>query len=378
MKNFVLIVFSSIFLINIAYAQGNDDRIAIFAENCSKISKDEPKAKSRLRAQDQALFSSIASLSVLELPKKEFDQYDYNKLIYNLSDNYVNDLRTKTISQDDKKICVNVSGYILGKDIISSIIEAKTYSDARKIQNQKDDLGENKYSIPEDIFNEISRDIERIEQNININDIDISEEVELENPVNSEQIKNFVVDEIKYEDDMPSLMKERESFEKAVSKPLSSFETSLKKQNLKSFIYIAPTKFYNNTESNQHSKVIEDELKNNVYLYVTSDKKAADYIIYPNVLRVKVDAINEETNRLQMVTMVEIEDLSDNSKVKEYQNRFTLFTNDDNEQEIAKDLMEKLIIKATSQIMPKIEAKERKKQKINTLPSIITPGNSTL
>lgn len=366
MKKLLLTIFASVFFISIAQAQSNDDKISIFADNCSKVTAGEPKAKSRLRAQDQALFFAISRLEVLQLPKKEFDQYDFNKLIYNLSDNYVNDLKTKTTSQNDQKVCMNISGYIYGKDIISSIIEAKTYSDARKIEKQKEDIIENKYNIPESVFSEINEDIKDIE----IEEIDISKDIYLENPINSSQPQNFTAS-LSYEETKYLENKRREEY-------IQSIENSqiVPEKDERGLVYIESTKFYNDTKSDKLSKVIEEEFKNNAYVFVTNDKKLANYVIYPNILRVKVDSINDETNRLQMVTMIEMEDIDKKSSTREYQNRFTLFSNNDNEQEIAKDLMEKLILKANSQIMQKIESAERKRRTINTLPSIITPNSS--
>ena len=92
------------------------------------------------------------------------------------------------------------------------------------------------------------------------------------------------------------------------------------------------------------------------------------------MLRAKVDPINSNTNRLQMVVSVSGEFVDKESTTTEHQNRFVLFSSDDNEQSVAADLLKKLLEKAAEPIFNKIENSERKKQSNAFLPDIITPA----
>ena len=84
----------------------------------------------------------------------------------------------------------------------------------------------------------------------------------------------------------------------------------------------------------------------NAYFQLTEDRAKADLVIYSKVLRAKVDAINSNTNRLQMVVSVEVKNLADDSSYIEHQNRFILFKSSEDEQKVAAGLMQKLLTKA--------------------------------
>lgn len=401
MKYFLYVFTIIFFSYNIALA--GDEKVSIFAENCSKLSDEEPVAKSRLRAQDQALFSAVASLPVLEIPKKEFNQFDYNNLIYNLSDNYVQDLVTKTSKQTKEKICVSISGYLIGSDIISAVIEAKTSSDKRaKDKPSQEEI--KKQFIEQEIAEVFSKKKEETYNTSNKTEF-YKPEMENEtfkNPINKievykpddETIKDIEENTGYNAKDYTNLENQMGSI-KTIEKNLNTEveikdgstivvnyelpdtdedETEFYNDN-KAQIFISSTKFYNDQTSNQYSKMLEKEYEDNRLLKITNDKNSAKYILQPNILRVKVDPINNQTNRMQMVVMIELEDIKNKSTSKEYQNRFTVFAGEDNEQEIAKDLMQSLLQKANSVILKKIENIEKKEQNTPTLPSVITPTN---
>ena len=145
-------------------------------------------------------------------------------------------------------------------------------------------------------------------------------------------------------------------------------EEADKKDEDITLVYVAPTEFYDNTKSNKHAKILKDKFSESNAFEITNNEKEASYIVKSKVLRAKVDAINNSTNRLQMVIAVELHDVK-NSKtlMTEHQNRFVLFNEMDNEQEVAYKLLKKLISNAGEVAMSKIEVKEKEKIKTSFL-----------
>ncbi|MDR1026455.1 MAG: hypothetical protein LBL47_03555 [Lactobacillus sp.] len=146
-------------------------------------------------------------------------------------------------------------------------------------------------------------------------------------------------------------------------------------KSTKSLVYVAPLEFYNNTRSSQHSQVIRDLFDNSDVVSLTFDPTKADYIVRPKVLRAKVEAVNEENSRLQMVVSIEMEGTKEKNRLTEKQNRFVLFSKAEKEQTVASNLMKKLLDKAGSTIVKRIERDAGKKQKANgnRFDSIISP-----
>ena len=142
-----------------------------------------------------------------------------------------------------------------------------------------------------------------------------------------------------------------------------------KVDNGKTKVFIEKTKFYNNTDTNAFREDIAAPIEENRQLAITNSLSDADYIIKTKVLRAKVDPINKQTNRMQMVVALELIRTTDSSTLTEHQNRFMLFESTENEQSVAVSLLKKLLRKAAGQILPKIKAKPE-----SYIPSsIITP-----
>ena len=95
--------------------------------------------------------------------------------------------------------------------------------------------------------------------------------------------------------------------------------------------------------------------KNKPNVEITEDRAEADYAIYSEVLRAKVDPINDNNNRLQMVISLDLRNAENRSLIMEHQNRFVLFTSDENEQEVAFRLLKKLFNNAAQLLYKKIE-----------------------
>lgn len=254
----------------------DDASLAIYGSACEDIKSDTQNASTRLKATDKACFNAVSSLPEIIDIKSSFDDHDYNVMIYTIVDEYIEDLTTKTIKQDDSQICVEVTGYITPENIGKAI-------DNTIHQPSSDEVAE-KQDTPSDAKEDVS-----VATNKSSPAIDES--------------TNFVV--------------------------LST-------------IYVKPTEFYNNTVSSTHSNILKNILSQNDLIRIVNDESEANFIITPKVLKAKIEQLNTETNRMQMVVALETFDKNSNSLVSEHQNKLIMFSSSDDEQTIAKNLLKKL------------------------------------
>lgn len=320
----------------------DENVIPVYGTACEKIKGDEAKSTARVRVTDKASFLAVSSvLSVLDY-KSDLSEHDYNVMVYNLVDNNVEDMAVRTTKQDDENICVEVTGYI-NKD---SIITA--FNDSISDKPEDTPVSESMTQIVNDV-NKIYADKE----------IDGKYKPAVIPPTDDATLEKYKAPETA-------------SLPKQINQPKPSASQAVV-DDKRGLVYIAPTEFFNNTQSEKHAKILKQLFSKNEYFYITAQKDLADYIVKSKVLRAKVDPINSSTNRLQMVVSVEVEFVDSKTSTTEHQNRFVLFSSDENEQEAAFNLMKKLFEKAGEIIKNKIEQAERKKGNSGLLPQIITP-----
>lgn len=125
-------------------------------------------------------------------------------------------------------------------------------------------------------------------------------------------------------------------------------------------VFIDQVTYYNGTESPKQTSFLKNLFKDNPYFYLTEDKELADYTIFPKLLKAKVDALDSSHKRLQMVVTLDVSGIEpDITSV--HQNRFLLFSAEDDEQEIAARLIKKLLDQAAKDTLRLIEHKEQLK-----------------
>lgn len=137
-----------------------------------------------------------------------------------------------------------------------------------------------------------------------------------------------------------------------------------KPENL-SLLAINPLEYYTGSKSLKFARLLKQRFNNNPYFYLTDDSEIADYVITPKVLKAKVDNLDAEHKRLQMVVILEIKGLKSTDIVHEQQNRFVLFKAEEDEQQIAARLLNKLIENAADGALRQIEhhAQQRLEEK---------------
>ena len=131
-------------------------------------------------------------------------------------------------------------------------------------------------------------------------------------------------------------------------------------------VYVKDLQYFNGATSQKYAAHLKEKIDNNPYYYLTGDEELADYVILPKVLKAKVDALDASHKRLQMVVVLDIKGLED-GVVSVTQNRFLLFSEEENEQDIANRLIKKLLEAAGSEAVRKIEINEQAKLEKNTL-----------
>lgn len=302
-----LILYFALISINEVYA--SSEPYTLYALACENIQADAPKAAIRMKAVDKAIFEALDKSSFLSDYKNTYDQHNFNMLVYALSDNYLEDVSTRTTFQDEYKLCVEITGYLYPQNIDLALSDIKENQDyPEKLELETDALTSPSPSpLP-------PKPELKINKNIAVENIDND---------------NLTLKQVK--------------------------------------VFIDRTMFSNNTSSNAFYSDISNALSENLNVAITDKTSDANYLIKTKVLRAKVDPINKQTNRMQMVISLELINTEDASSVIEHQNRFVLFESSENEQNIASSLLKKMLRKATKQIVPKIKNKHAETK------SIITP-----
>lgn len=305
----------------------DDDAAALYGAACEKIKPQEAKSSVRLRATDKASFEAVKNLSELDAFKSKSGEHDFNVLVYNIVDNYVEDLAVRTTKQNESEICVEVTGFVKKDDLAAAM---SSEADSQPEETTFAETGASLSSVPSA----------------------------------EEEIREEPQKTLEPEISAPEVLIPQEAAQTAEADEAKS---------PKKLLYIAPVSFFNNTVSENHKQILKEIFGKNEAFYLTENKDTADYIISAKVMRAKVDPINSNTNRLQMVLSVGVEFTDSGASTVEHQNRFILFANGDNEQEVAAKLMRKLLTKAGEQILNKVEADIRRSAANDNSGKIITP-----
>lgn len=292
----------------------DDASLAVYGSACEDIKSDTQNASTRLKATDKACFNAVSSLPEIIDIKSSFDDHDYNVMIYTIVDEYIEDLTTKTIKQDDSQICVEVTGYITPENIGKAIDNTIRQQPSEEVAEKQD------------------------------------------TPADEKQDISVAIDEVPHEIDEPT-----------------NFV-------ILSTIFVKPTEFYNNTVSSTHSNILKNILSQNDNIRIVDDESEANFIITPKVLKAKIEQLNTETNRMQMVVALETFDKNNNSIVSEHQNKLIMFSSSDDEQTIAKNLLKKLLEQGSlsiSNLVSKSNKQTLQQQDNSILTTSLTTHSST-
>ena len=136
-------------------------------------------------------------------------------------------------------------------------------------------------------------------------------------------------------------------------------EISLEPKNPQelSLVYIGDVVFFNGATFPKLSDYLKNMYADNPYFYLTDDAEIADYVIRPKVITAKVDMTEQGQKRLHMVVVLETM-ARGVLFAEQSQNRFVLFDASENQQNIANQMLQKLMEQAGRALLSKIEHNE--------------------
>lgn len=129
--------------------------------------------------------------------------------------------------------------------------------------------------------------------------------------------------------------------------PKSMYETD----STHPLLYIKEMEYYNGNTSSVFTAKIAEQLSFEPRVLVTESQELADYFIAPKLVLSKIEPINETNSRYSMSVMIELRKNDGTLVDSETQNRYIIISKEQNTQEIAHKLIEKLLedsIKALS------------------------------
>ena len=124
----------------------------------------------------------------------------------------------------------------------------------------------------------------------------------------------------------------------------------------KKLVYIENMKFWDDTDTNHYTDFLKEKFSHSDYYFVTDDKNLADFVIEPALTRAEVDKIDDTNHKMQMVVVLQTtaQHNADFKPLKQEQNHFVLFAADKDEQQMADNLIMKLLTRAAADANGKI------------------------
>lgn len=375
-----LLVTSIAILGVLAFSARTSGVVKIKGEACEKFVPNHPKSSIRVRVTDKASYNAVSQIEELSELRSKMLEHDYNVIVYNLVDNYVRDLMVRTTNQSNDELCVKVTGAIPEVEIASVIknyspnnpapeydirdaagIEEEVltdkdddFADAFKKRSQEPD-SEVLYNGREELAEE--KDTETVVGEMPEEKREVAAVVYDGTPEVDEAADNDVIDNEATES---AAVEVEVAQPQPVAEPVE--ETSAQVVEEDASVYISPVEFNNKTHSAKPAQVLKDMFADTEGYRLVDNPSLAYYAMSSKVLKAKIDTLNSQTKRLQMVVSVELKIQNSDVSFNEHQNRFVLFENGESEQDIAQKLLHKLLRKAGKTLFGKIEQAEIKRK----------------
>lgn len=320
-------------------AHASDDMIKVSGNACEIFDNEQQTSSVRVKVTDKASYNAVSQIPSLAELRPNMLEHDFNVAVYDIVDNHLQNLAVKTTSQDANEICVEVTGEVSSQDIVTIIANnspspaAKEYNFAKEngiIQEENTPFEEDSAPTEAKVMYNGEQDFAKIEEPTAA-PVAYQDTTETPNISENDSQKNI---DISQDDEDISLPK--------------------------ALVYIGPVEFSNNTHSYKPISVLKDFFKNEDIYTILDSPDGADYIITPKVLKAKIDPIDQQNRRLQMVVSTELKINNTDGSISDHQNRFVLFSKDRNEQEEAMNLLKKLLQKSGERLVQRIEQNENK------------------
>ncbi len=404
----------------LAFSARTADIVKIKGEACEKFVSGQSKSSIRVRVTDKASYKAVSQVENLADVRSRMLEHDFNVIVYNLVDNYVRDLMVRTTSQNDNELCVKVTGALLAADIDTVVAnyspnmpapeydikeaagleeEVLTDEDEPQADTPSEPEADVLYSGPEELQQEqeqiaaeetdndpLLTEEESRQRQDEVAELDEEDAPTSENALTDNEAQT--VDPLTANEETslgelppPPLVTttsaevqptaEAPSAEQAPAETQPTAPISTVEED--AYVYVGPVEFNNNTHSAKPAQVLKDMFADTKGYQLVDSPAAAGYVFLPKVLKAKVDALNSQTKRIQMVVSLQLRVQNSSISFSEHQNRFVLFESGEKEQEIARKLLHKLLRKAGRKLFEKVEQAEAKR-KAQGLPQIITPS----
>lgn len=135
-------------------------------------------------------------------------------------------------------------------------------------------------------------------------------------------------------------------------------ETQFKPQSLaeKKLLYIDELQFWNGIKTANYRQLLQEQLPESEYFYITNDRSMADYVLEPFVETAHVEGIDANNRKMQIRLLLNAVAANNNDLplISEQQNHFILFTADKDEQQVADTLIRKLLARAAISVSTQI------------------------
>lgn len=364
-------------------AIADDDVVKVSGSACEIFNNGQSKSSVRVRVTDKASYNAVSQIPSLAELRSQMLEHDYNVIVYNLVDNYVQNMSVRTTSQDNNELCVEVTGAIPAADIVTVIANYSPANPAPEydfkkangiITEKAEPFKENKPSEAAVMYNG-PKEFDKIAEPSKA-EIAYQPEQEPQPQVQAAEEKEALPEAEKTaapavyvpeENDViptDSSVINQEPTPIELDKPKIEPEPEPEpviEEPAKALIYIAPVEFNNNTHTSKPLGVLKEFFANEDLYTLLDNPDGADYTISSKVLKAKIDSVNQKTRRMQMVVSVELKINGADGSISDHQNRFVLFDSSENEQEVAMNLLKKLLQKSGEKLIARVEQNESKR-----------------
>ncbi len=120
-------------------------------------------------------------------------------------------------------------------------------------------------------------------------------------------------------------------------------------------VYVKNMEYYNKRQTDAYTQKITEWLSFEPNMIITPNESMADYYLVPKLIKSKIEQINYENSRFSMSVGLELWSKGGILINKEQQNRYIIIENNEDTQQIAKKLVQKLLKEAVGNFAVKVK-----------------------
>ncbi len=150
MNKLLLSLAFALFIVSINIVKANDALLPIEGMSCQSISSSSTRLEARNEAYNKVLLLAVKNSSYLKEVSVDYDDYSFDIISYKVLDNALKDINITTITDDDKKICLELNGFLDGM-IIDDILltESKLETPVKNIEEIAENVNT---TLPKSIY----------------------------------------------------------------------------------------------------------------------------------------------------------------------------------------------------------------------------------